>query len=152
MEKKSNTSYCPKCNTAFVCSKETIDQCYCKSIYISEEKRTAIQSKFEGCLCENCLNSFTNNCPPIKILNLCIFFLFITQFYFAQFHTAAGSIGTSAMHKDSSAFVGWASQCSVTRGWQDISNTSLGLANVGVEENGTLKAGDNPVVSLGDNG
>jgi len=152
MEKKSNISYCPQCNNAFVCSSDTIDKCFCKSISISEKNLIDIQSKFNGCLCKNCLTTFAENKHLTKTSNLFIAFFFLTQFCFAQFHGAAGSAGTSAMHKDSSAFVGWASQCTVTRGWQDISNTTLGVADVGVDVNGTLKAGDNPVVSLGDGG
>ena len=71
---------------------------------------------------------------------------------FGQFHAAPGSTNTSAMHKDSIAFVAWAKTCTVTRGWQDASNTSLGTATVGIDDNGTLKAGVNPIVSLGDGG
>lgn len=71
---------------------------------------------------------------------------------FAQFHGAVGTIGTSAMYKDSSAFVGWANNCIVTRGYQDIAVTSGGYATVGIDSNGTKKAGVNPVVSLGDGG
>ncbi len=56
------------------------------------------------------------------------------------------------MHKDSIAFVAWAKTCTVTRGWQDASDISLGTATVGVDANGTLKASDNPIVSLGDGG
>lgn len=70
----------------------------------------------------------------------------------AQFHAAPGSTNTSAMYKDSSAFIAWAKTCTVTRGWQDASNTSLGTTTVGVDANGTLKAGVNSVVSLGDGG
>ncbi|MBL7917885.1 MAG: T9SS type A sorting domain-containing protein, partial [Bacteroidia bacterium] len=46
----------------------------------------------------------------------------------------------------------WAKTCTVTRGWQHIANTSLGFANVGVDSNGIGKAGENPIVSLGDGG
>lgn len=70
----------------------------------------------------------------------------------AQFHGAVGTIGTSAMYKDSSVFVNWANTCVVTRGYQDIAVTSSGYANVGLDSNGTKKASVNPVVSLGDGG
>lgn len=70
----------------------------------------------------------------------------------AQFPGPVGSINTTAIHKDSSAFVGWASKCTVIRGLQDISNFSLGLTDSGEDNFGTGKAGDNPVVSLGDGG
>lgn len=71
---------------------------------------------------------------------------------FAQFPGPAGTAGTTAMQKDSSAFVEWAINCIVTRGYQDIAVTSGGYANVGADTNGTKKAGINPVVSLGDGG
>ena len=67
----------------------------------------------------------------------------------AQFHPPVGSIGTSAMHKDSSAFVGWANQCIIQRGELDISNPSLGYASVGDNLSAIGQAGLNGVVSLG---
>lgn len=70
----------------------------------------------------------------------------------AQFPGPVGDIGTTAMYKDSSAFINWASTCVITRGYQDIANTVDGFANVGVDTNGTKKADVNPVVSLGDGG
>jgi len=71
---------------------------------------------------------------------------------FAQFAPPAGQIGTTAIHKDSSVFVGWATGCSVTRGYQDISNTSLGYASAGDSSLALGMAGSNGVVSLGDGG
>jgi hypothetical protein len=70
----------------------------------------------------------------------------------AQFHPPVGSIGTSAMHKDSSVFVGWADQCIIQRGELDISNPSLGYASVGDNLSAIGQAGINGVVSLGDAG
>jgi hypothetical protein len=68
------------------------------------------------------------------------------------FAPAVDSIGTSAIHKDSSVFIGWAAQCSVTRGYQDIAQPSLGFVTAGVPENAIGAAGTNGVVSLGDGG
>jgi hypothetical protein len=70
----------------------------------------------------------------------------------AQFHPPVGSIGTSAMHKDSSAFVGWAGQCIIQRGELDISNPPLGYSSVGDNLSAIGQAGLNGVVSLGDAG
>ncbi|MEX1188109.1 MAG: T9SS type A sorting domain-containing protein [Bacteroidia bacterium] len=70
----------------------------------------------------------------------------------AQFHPPAGVPGTSAIHVDSSAFIAWATNCVVERGLQQIGVDSLGFANVGIDEYGTGKAMENPVVSLGDGG
>lgn len=69
----------------------------------------------------------------------------------AQFPGPVGTVGTTALHKDSSAFVAWAAKCKVTRGYQDISNTSLGYSTVGDSSFVPAKA-DGGVVSLGDGG
>ena len=49
-------------------------------------------------------------------------FLWVNISAFAQFAPPAGQIGSTAIHADSSIFVGWANACSLTRGYQDISN------------------------------
>jgi hypothetical protein len=71
---------------------------------------------------------------------------------FAQFPGPAGTAGSTALHKDSSVFVAWATGCTVVRGYQDISNPSLGLASFGDSTMALGKAGSNGVVSLGDGG
>jgi hypothetical protein len=76
------------------------------------------------------------------------FFCFIL---FAQFPGPVGTIGTTAMYKDSSAFVAWGKLCVFTKGYQDVSNTSLGYVNVGDSSNAIGKA-DGSIVSLGDGG
>ena len=70
---------------------------------------------------------------------------------FSQFPGIVGSPGTTAMYKDSIAFVAWGKLCNVTRGYQDVSNTSLGYANVGDSSKAISKA-DGSIVSLGDGG
>lgn len=89
---------------------------------------------------------------PLKRIALIALFSLLTGFCQAQFAGPAGTAGTSAMHKDSSAFVNWASNCLISRGLQDIAVPLGGVANFGTEVNGTGKAGLNPVVSLGDRG
>ncbi len=69
----------------------------------------------------------------------------------AQFPGPAGTPGTTAMHKDSSAFVAWGKTCKVTRGYQDISNTTLGYTTVG-DSSFAISKSDAGVVSLGDGG
>lgn len=69
----------------------------------------------------------------------------------AQFAPQAGVIGTTAMHKDSSAFIAWAKSGIISRGWQDVSDTTLGKAQVGDETYIPGPAG-NGIVSLGDGG
>lgn len=79
---------------------------------------------------------------------------FVSQFALAQgpFAPAAGEPGTTAMFKDSSAFIGWATQCIVERGPQDIQQAGAGNASHGIDSNGTGMAQANGIVSLGDGG
>lgn len=70
----------------------------------------------------------------------------------AQFPPPAGQTGTTAIYKDSTIIVSWASSCSVARGWQNIADTTLGRADVGDSSMATGQAGTNGVVSLGDGG
>jgi len=63
-----------------------------------------------------------------------------------------GQAGTTAMYKDSSAFVNWVTGCNVIRGLQDVSTPTLGFANVGDSSMVIGQALTNGVVSLGDGG
>jgi hypothetical protein len=74
----------------------------------------------------------------------------------AQFPPPAGQPGSTAIFKDSSVFVGWATGCKVQRGYINISDTSItylgdNKANYGAEGSALGKADDAPV-SLGDGG
>lgn len=84
-------------------------------------------------------------------LILVILFNTLALFLSAQFHGPVGSANSIAMHTDSNAFVSWAKECKVTRGYQDISNQSLGYVTVGDSSFVTGKA-DAGIVSLGDGG
>ena len=82
-------------------------------------------------------------------------FLFLILAFLSKaqpFPPKAGMPGSSAVHKDSAAIVGWATACTVTRGYIDISNPSLGKVDAGEESFATGKALSNGVVSLGDGG
>lgn len=70
----------------------------------------------------------------------------------AQFPGAAGTVGSTAIHKDSSIFTAWATNCIVVRGPQDIADTSLGYASAGIESMAVGQADGAQVVSLGDGG
>lgn len=78
--------------------------------------------------------------------------LFTSNQSWAQFAPPVGQIGTTAIYKDSSAFVAWANRCSITRGFQDISISSLGYTDVGDSTSALGMPGQNGVVSLGDGG
>ena len=82
---------------------------------------------------------------------LLVFFFLQKIICMAQFAPAAGHWGTTAIPKDSSCFLSWASGCFVHRGFQDISNHSLGIETVGDSSFAIGKA-DGMVVSLGDSG
>lgn len=90
------------------------------------------------------------NLIAVGAISCCLLFLSINAS--AQFAPAAGIAGTTAMHKDSSAFVAWATRCHVVRGLQDISVTTGAYANVGDSSAVFGIAGTTGVVSLGDNG
>ncbi len=87
-----------------------------------------------------------------KLLLTAIMVGSINQGTWAQFAPPAGQPGSTAIYKDSSVFVNWASQCIVNRGLQDISDPGLGFASVGADSSGIGKAGTTGVVSLGDGG
>jgi len=77
----------------------------------------------------------------------------------AQFAPAAGQPGTTAIHKDSSAIVAWATGISVSRGPINISDLNQShegstFASFGVPENalGPASGTSEDVVSLGDGG
>ena len=88
----------------------------------------------------------------LKISLFLIFSILKVASLLAQYPPAVGQAGTTAMYKDSSSFIGWATQCSVVRGYQDISNPGGGLAATGDSSMATGQAGTNGVISLGDGG
>ncbi len=84
---------------------------------------------------------------------LFVLFVLIFQNGRSQLYApAAGQTGSSAMHKDSSAFVAWVKDCSVIRGLQDVSTPSLGVATGGDPSMVAGKADIATVLSLGDGG
>jgi hypothetical protein len=81
-----------------------------------------------------------------------LFFLLFSCEIIAQFAPPAGEPGSTAIHADSSIFVAWATQCTLSRGFQQINNPSLGYASGGDELTALNQAGANGTVSLGDGG
>ncbi|MDP1623808.1 MAG: T9SS type A sorting domain-containing protein [Bacteroidales bacterium] len=82
--------------------------------------------------------------------------LLFPAFLFAQYPPPAGQPGTTAMHKDSSAFVGWATTCIIERGFINISDTSILYNGLNKASYGSYLYASGPaddlVVSLGDHG
>ena len=87
----------------------------------------------------------------MKIFSTLLLLLSLVSAAVAQFAPPAGQEGSTAIHADSTVFVGWASQCSLQRGWMNSADTSLGKTTYGTANVATGKA-DNNVVSLGDGG
>jgi len=92
----------------------------------------------------------------IRFLLQCITLSFLPLFTLAQFPPPAGQPGSTAIYKDSSAFVNWAKTCSVQLGYINIVDTTKedagsNKANWGVEAD-ALDTADNNVISLGDGG
>ena len=87
-----------------------------------------------------------------KILS--IFLVVLPLLSVAQFAPPAGQEGTTAMHADSSAFVGWATGCVVEPGPMNITNPSAGVAGAGWPAENALGApeGTYGVTCLGDGG
>ncbi len=84
-----------------------------------------------------------------------ILFFYATFLYknsFAQFSGPPGTIGSTAIYKDSLVFIEWGAKCNIIRGLQDISTPSFSYANVGDSSSAIGAAGNNGVVSLGDGG
>ena len=90
-------------------------------------------------------------CNRLKTFLPIVVLLCFLQAARAQFAPQTGLPGTTAITGDSSAFVDWASGCTVQRGPQNIADTSLGLATAG-QSSDALGVSDDVTVSLGDGG
>jgi hypothetical protein len=65
---------------------------------------------------------------------------------------APGNAGSTAIHKDSSIIVNWATGIDLRRGYLDISVPSMGDVSYGVASDALGPADGSTVVSLGDSG
>ena len=149
---------CPRCNSIFECHPQSHANCECKSLQLSDAVLSFLKDRYETCLCLPCLKQLAFEIENSKKLNpfssaLVLFFSIISFMSAAQTYPGpAGQAGSTAIYKDSSVFVAWATGCKIQRGWQDISNTSLGTTTVGDSSMALGKALSNAVVSLGDGG
>ncbi|MEI7725659.1 MAG: T9SS type A sorting domain-containing protein [Bacteroidota bacterium] len=82
--------------------------------------------------------------------------LLSSSLLFAQYPPPAGQPGTTAISKDSSAFIGWATTCIIERGYINIADTTIVYNGVNKTTYGSYLYGSGPadelVVSLGDHG
>lgn len=87
-----------------------------------------------------------------KFLSLLL--VMLPLFSLAQFAPAQDQPGTTAMHADSSAFIGWATDCVVVPGPMNIANPDAGVAGAGYPaSNGVgIPDGTYGVACLGDGG
>lgn len=85
-----------------------------------------------------------------RVLSLFILGL-ISLNLMAQYPPPAGVEGTTAIHKDSSVFVAWASECQVQSGYINIDSPDSGYVNYGETEN-AIGAPSSFIISLGDGG
>ncbi len=90
----------------------------------------------------------------MKHFFLALFSLFTLSNLFAQgpYAPAVGNVETTAIHKDSTVFEAWATNCNLQRGWQNISDTSLGNPTIGDSLSATGFPMANGLVSMGDGG
>lgn len=55
----TNTNkYCSRCKKGFECKANSISECQCSTVTLTEKDREFINSKFEDCLCVECLKDF----------------------------------------------------------------------------------------------
>ena len=71
---------------------------------------------------------------------------------FAQFEPQVSEMGSTALSKDSSAFINWAKGGIAFPGYRNIASHGTGRASVGTIESALGKAGTSGVLSLGDAG
>ncbi len=86
-----------------------------------------------------------------------LYFLLVLFFPFLgntqSFAPAVGFEGSTAIHKDSSLFVNWATEAVVSLGYKDIALPQYGFVSYGTATDAVGKVEDSPrIVSLGDGG
>ncbi len=99
------------------------------------------------------IHKFCGAVSSIHTLLLCTALLFLYPFCInAQFSPVVGYPGTTAIRWDSSAIIGWATGCTIQRGYRDIAIPDSGYATDGDSNSAIGPATQNGTVSLGDGG
>ena len=57
---------CPRCNILFECKAGDINHCQCKNIVLSIEEMAFVESRYNDCLCINCLQQLKNRYTLFK--------------------------------------------------------------------------------------
>lgn len=159
-----NSKHCAQCGLLFNCKSDQIAVCDCSKIELSPKEQTALASQFDDCLCKFCLQKFKDDFQKTdakrKNVRSTLALLFFTTVFFytpiaikaQSYPPAAGLIGSTAIHADSSVFISWATECDIVRSYQNCADTTLGRVSVGIASDALGKALSNGVVSLGDGG
>ena len=88
----------------------------------------------------------------IKVPWIFLFALIVFKSQAQSFAPEPGVQGSTAIHKDSSIIVDWASELSISRGYMNILNPGAGFASYGIEEDAIGMANGINVISFGDGG
>lgn len=59
-EKYKDPSVCEACGEEFICG-ATLAGCWCMKVTLSDEIRKDLKSKFNDCLCQNCLEKYVSD-------------------------------------------------------------------------------------------
>jgi hypothetical protein len=59
-EKYKEPSICERCGNEFICG-ATISGCWCMKVDLTDDARAELKSKFNDCLCQNCLEKYALN-------------------------------------------------------------------------------------------
>ncbi len=57
---KHELKNCPRCSRSFECKVGNISHCQCEGIILTLEERSFIETKFQDCLCRDCLKDLKN--------------------------------------------------------------------------------------------
>lgn len=52
--------YCPRCHHSFQCKVGDISHCDCTSVNLTLEEKAFIETRYNDCLCLNCLKDLKN--------------------------------------------------------------------------------------------
>lgn len=87
----------------------------------------------------------------MKRITILICLMLTAAYCNAQYAPQAGITGSTAISASSGLFTGWATQCTLQRGYLDIAQPGLGYVSAGDSSMATGMA-DHSIVSLGDSG
>lgn len=58
-EKYKDPSVCEECGEEFTCG-ATVMGCWCTELKLTDEARAKLKSKYQKCLCRNCLGKYSD--------------------------------------------------------------------------------------------